>query len=352
MNLLAFSVIGTAALTGHLKINFAKLLRFVSLSILLLVLTVVGTRAFLGLVIDTSYDKDKVVLAMSLINPAVQTTVHESRPDRSRRREPDLQADYYLGDRIADRGVLRAGYVPGRLPFTFTNEIGELVGFDVELLNLLANEMEVTLEFVPLTWDTLKEQINNDEVDIVGTMPLTTDMLISMDLSEPYLDGALSVVVRDHRRQEFAQRERLRGRTELTVAYPGPLAYIRTAVELAVPWIEITWKEIEDYEEFFEQEGESIEALIVEGEIGTAWTLLHPEYTVVIPTNSKLNVRLGFAVPRGQHDFAAMLGRWITAKQSTGEIQLAYDYWILGQGAEIKEPRWSIKKDVFGWGQD
>ena len=96
----------------------------------------------------------------------------------------------------------------------------------------------------------------------------------------------------------------------------------------------------------------NIEALIVEGEIGTAWTLLHPEYTVVIPTNSKLNVRLGFAVPRGQHDFAAMLGRWITAKQSTGEIQLAYDYWILGQGAEIKEPRWSIKKDVFGWGQD
>jgi ABC-type amino acid transport substrate-binding protein len=352
MNLLAFSVIGTAALTGHLKVNFKKLLRFFAFSILLLFLTVLGTRAFLGVVIDTTYHKDKVILGMSLINPAVQTTVHESRPDLSRRREPDLQEDYFLGDRIADRGVLRAGYVPGRLPFTFTNENGELVGFDVELLNLLANEMEVTLEFVPLTWDSLKEQINNDEVDIVGTMPLTTDMLVSVDLSDPYLDGALSVVVKDHRRQEFSQRENLRARSELTVAYPGPMAYIRDAVELAVPWIEITWKEIEDYEEFFQQEGESIDALIVEGEIGTAWTLLHPEYTVVIPTNSKLNVRLGFAVPKGQHDFAALLGRWLIAKKSTGEVQQAYDYWILGQGAEKKEPRWSIKKDVLGWGQN
>ena len=79
---------------------------------------------------------------------------------------------------------------------------------------------------------------------------------------------------------------------------------------------------------------------------------MHPEYTAVIPESSKLNIPLGFAVPRGQHEFAAVLGRWLAAKKSTGEIQLAYDYWILGQGAEKKEPRWSIMKDVLGWGQD
>ena len=51
-------------------------------------------------------------------------------------------------------------------------------------------------------------------------------------------------------------------------------------------------------------------------------------------------------------DFAALLGRWISAKQSTGDIQIAYDYWILGKGAEKKEPRWSIMKDVLGWKLD
>jgi len=102
----------------------------------------------------------------------------------------------------------------------------------------------------------------------------------------------------------------------------------------------------------FEQENESMDALIVEIEIGTAWTLLHPEYTVVVPKSSVLNIPLGFAVAKGQHDFAAMLGRWIAAKKATGEIQEAYDYWILGKGAEKKEPRWSISKDVLGWWQN
>jgi ABC-type amino acid transport substrate-binding protein len=57
----------------------------------------------------------------------------------------------------------------------------------------------------------------------------------------------------------------------------------------------------------------------------------------------------GFAVAKGQDDFAALLGRWVAAKRSTGEIQSAYNYWILGGGAEKRKPRWSIGKDVLGW---
>ena len=352
MNLLAFSVIGTAALTGHLTFSPRKMVRFIVLSILILILTVVGTRAFLALTIDTSYNKDEVIMAMSLINPPVETTVLETRPDRASKNEWAEAGDYSVGDQIIRRGVLRAGYFPGRLPFTFKNDDDELVGLDVELFNILARELDVKLEFVPLTWETLLEQVNGGEVDIVGTVPLTTHLLVNMDLSDPYLDGMLSVVVRDHRRQEFTQTEKLRARRKLTIAYPGPTEYIRPAVEMALPGTRITWKEIHSFEEFFLQEGESIDALIIEAEIGTAWTLLHPEYTVVIPESSKLNIPLGFAVPRGQHEFAAVLGRWLAAKKSTGEIQLAYDYWILGQGAEKKEPRWSIMKDVLGWGQD
>jgi ABC-type amino acid transport substrate-binding protein len=352
MNLLAFSVIGTAALTGHLKINFNKLLRFLVLSMVLLVLTVLGTRAFLGEVIDTSYHKDKVIMGMSLIQPAVSTTVYETRQDLPRRINPELSENSSVLDQITQRGVLRAGYVNGRLPFTFRNEQGQLVGFDVEILNLLASEMGVTLEFVPLTWETLFEQVNGGEVDIVGTVPLTTQILVNLGLSDPYLEGVLSIVVRDHRRRDFSQRDRLLAQRKLTIAYPGTIEYIRTPVESTVPEIKITWKEINDLEEFFGQEGESIDALIVQAEIGTAWTLLHPEYTVVVFESSKLNIPAGFAVPKGEQEFAALLGRWLAAKKSTGDIQLAYNYWILGEGAEKRQPRWSIKKDILGWGQD
>lgn len=352
MNLLAFSVIGTAALTGHLKTSARKLLRFFVISILLLIFTVLGTRALLELTIDTSYHKDKVIMGMDLINPAVETTVYTREQEVILRESLVVPEDYSVLDNIMHRGVLRVGYIPDRLPFTFTNDEGELVGFDVELLNLLATEMEIKLEFIPLTWETLAEQVNNDEVDIVGSMPHTTRMLVDMDLSDSYLDGALSVVVRDYRRKDFSDRERLEKLREATIAYPAPLGYIRTAVELSLPETKFTWIEIETFQEFFAQEDESIDALLVEAEIGTAWTLLHPTYAVVIPASARLNIPLGFAVPKGQHDFAALLGRWLGTKKATGEIEMSYNYWILGQGAEERTPRWSIMKDVLGWDKE
>jgi len=352
MNLLAFSVIGTAALTGHLKTSVSKLVRFFLLSFLLLFLTMVGTRGFLGVVVDTNYSKDEVILGMSLVNPSTNTTVYKSREELPQESQTGFSEYHSTLDRIEHTGVLRVGYVPDRLPFTFTNDQGDLVGLDVELLNLLANEMDIRLEFVPLAWDTLEEQLNSGEVDIVGTMPLSTPMLVSVDLSDPYLQGALSVVVRDHRRQEFLSPERFMKLNELTLAYAGPVEYIRAPIDQALTGVRITWKEIDKFEEFFEQQGESMDGLIVEAEIGTAWSLLHPEYTVVIPESTRLNMPMGFAVAKGQHDFAAFLGRWLKAKEASGEISIFYDYWVLGQGAEKREVRWSVMKDVLGWGQD
>jgi Na+/H+-dicarboxylate symporter/ABC-type amino acid transport substrate-binding protein len=352
MNLLAFSVVGTAALTGNLKVSMGKVLRFIVISALLLVLLVGGTRAFLALTIDTSYNKDKIILAMSLIQPAPETRIFDSRDELPPGYVAELTPGQRVVDRIEQRGVLRAGYVPDRLPFTFRNEKDELVGFDIELLNTLAIEMGVRLELVPLAWDTLKNQLNTGEVDIVGTMPLSTHMLIDLDLSDPYLPGELSVIVRDHRRQEFSSLESIRELKKITVAYPGPLEYIKPAVTESLHGMNVTWRQIDHFDEFFLQTGDKMDALVVEAEIGTAWTLLHPNYTVVVPKSSRLNIPLGFAVAAGEHDFAAFLGRWLAAKKSTGDIQEAYDYWILGKGAVEIPPRWSVAKDVLGWWQE
>ena len=38
---------------------------------------------------------------------------------------------------------------------------------------------------------------------------------------------------------------------------------------------------------------------------------------------------------------------WVA--DSAGIIDETYDYWVLGQGAQSHEPRWSIIRDVLGW---
>jgi hypothetical protein len=40
---------------------------------------------------------------------------------------------------------------------------------------------------------------------------------------------------------------------------------------------------------------------------------------------------------------------WVTLQRARGNVARAYDYWVLGKGAESREPRWSIARDVLGW---
>ena len=46
-------------------------------------------------------------------------------------------------DSIKKRGVLRVGVLADRLPFVFLNREGELVGFDVEMAQILARDLGV-----------------------------------------------------------------------------------------------------------------------------------------------------------------------------------------------------------------
>ncbi len=349
MNLLAFSVIGTAALTGLIRFHWWRLLGFILLSCAMLFLLAGGVRFFLARTVDTSYHNDMLIRSMSLMETPVRMSVYRPGEPLPSKHAETTNAPGSMLEQIRQRGVLRAGYNPERLPFTFFNDAGELVGFDIELLNLLAREMEVELEFIPVSWNTLKQEFDDAQIDIMGTVPLSTRMLVDFDLSDPYLQGTLGLVVKDYRRSEFSTRKNILAHKALTIAYTGAFEYIQPAIERALPGDDFTWEKINNFKAFFEQSDDSLDALLVDVEIGTAWTLLHPEYTVVIPQSSVLKMPSGFAVAKGQDAFAALLGRWVAAKRSTGEIQAAYDYWILGGGAEKKKPRWSIGKDVLGW---
>jgi ABC-type amino acid transport substrate-binding protein len=41
---------------------------------------------------------------------------------------------------------------------------------------------------------------------------------------------------------------------------------------------------------------------------------------------------------------------WIEHVQRNGTLQQVYDYWILGRGAVQRAPRWSVLRNVVGWG--
>ncbi|MBW2409800.1 MAG: hypothetical protein JRF72_08375 [Deltaproteobacteria bacterium] len=58
---------------------------------------------------------------------------------------------------------------------------------------------------------------------------------------------------------------------------------------------------------------------------------------------------IGIPVAGGDQDLITYLNSWIDVAVKGKFIEELFDHWILGRGAEEKQPRWSIIRDVLGW---
>ena len=179
---------------------------------------------------------------------------------------------------------------------------------------------------------------------LVGGLFATPRRLESMRFSEPYLDLHLAFIVADHRKDEFSNLSQLRRLEQLRI---GVLErpYFGTRLEQAVPSAEIVL--LDSPHKFFEQPHD-FDALVMSAEAGSAWTLLHPKYSVVVPEDAQLTVSVGYPMPATALRLENVVSRWIDLKRKDGTIQALYNHWIEGRTAEKSSPRWCILTDVLG----
>jgi ABC-type amino acid transport substrate-binding protein len=101
--------------------------------------------------------------------------------------------------------------------------------------------------------------------------------------------------------------------------------------------------------QFFEDPPEHIDALLTSAEGGSAWTLLYPEFQVVNPMPRKARLPVAYPYAGPDPKFQKFLDAWIHQQDGNGTVEELYDHWILGRGAEIRERRWSVVRDVLHW---
>jgi len=97
------------------------------------------------------------------------------------------------------------------------------------------------------------------------------------------------------------------------------------------------------------KKGKDLDALLFTAEAGSAWTLLYPDYMVVVPHPDIIAVPLAYPLAYGNQEMADYMNIWIELKKKDKTIENLYNYWILGQGATKKEPRWSVIRNVLHW---
>ena len=104
-----------------------------------------------------------------------------------------------------------------------------------------------------------------------------------------------------------------------------------------------------DIEPLFDRAAIHVDALALPAERGSAWTLLYPAYSVVVPGPDPIRVPLAYPIGKRDERLARFVNTWIALKRKDGTLDAAYKHWILGQDAAPRQPRWSIVRNVLHW---
>jgi cystine transport system substrate-binding protein len=92
-----------------------------------------------------------------------------------------------LIDDVNDRGELRIALEANTPPFNFKKD-GSLTGFEVELGQMLANELEVRADFVVTDSNDLLAGVESGKYDIaINHIAQTSELADRFDFSEPYI---------------------------------------------------------------------------------------------------------------------------------------------------------------------
>ena len=104
---------------------------------------------------------------------------------------------------------------------------------------------------------------------------------------------------------------------------------------------------IERMDDIFAPHVPPLDAFVASAERGSAYTLLHPEYSVAVPKPRPFKVPLAYVIAGRDRAMAAMVDTWIELKRKDGTIDELFAHWILGQDAAPKRPRWSVMDNVL-----
>ena len=89
--------------------------------------------------------------------------------------------------------------------------------------------------------------------------------------------------------------------------------------------------------------------MIYSAEGGSAWTLIYPNYSIVVPQNSYAKASMGYPLPGGDIEWSGFISTWVEMNIKNGTVDRLFDHWIGGGGAKPKEPRWFVIRDVLHW---
>ena len=345
MHLLCLTIVAVSISKGLFKVNWPRLAQAFVISIVVILVSLLGIRAYLANSLQGNYEGDVALTHMNWMDRPVEATHYrETLP-------PADSTELGILDRkatVQQRGILRVGYLPDSLPFAFVNPANEVVGFDIELAHNLAKDLNVQLELVRVERDQFNELLDNGQLDIVMSGLAQTPLRMNKwRFAGSPMDLTLALLVPDHRRKDFATVADVSLIPNLTLGIGMQDNTFIDTVRRVLPNASI--ETINSPRAFLRGKKPEMDAVVYSAEGGSAWTLIYPGYSIILPWSASAKRPVGYPVPVAEPEWERFVSTWVLLKKKDGTVDRLYSHWILGGGAKVKAPRWSIIRDVLHW---
>src|SRR5690625_4407321 len=138
--------------------------------------------------------KKRITILICTLLTIVRACSNESDENKSQNKsnkneKKDVEQHSRLNE-IIEEGVIRVGTTGDYKPFTYLDpDTGEFEGSDIDAAKLLAEELDVEVEFVETSWPTLMDDLLAGKFDIgMGGITRTLERQKTAHMSKPYLD--------------------------------------------------------------------------------------------------------------------------------------------------------------------
>jgi polar amino acid transport system substrate-binding protein len=207
-------------------------------------------------------------------------------------------------------------------PFQFERD-GEVVGFDIELMDLVAEELGVEQEVVDTPFETIKTgaDLNAGKCDVAAAgMTITEERKAGLDFSVPYFDATQALMAKkgsgitsleDAKGKKFGSQSATTGEDFAKQAGIDPVSFESSDAELnglKSGQVEVIVQDLPVVSEWLKDEANS-------------------DYEIV--ANLDTGEQYGFAVKKdGNDELLATIDEVITTAREDGTYDEIYEKWI------------------------
>jgi polar amino acid transport system substrate-binding protein len=226
-------------------------------------------------------------------------------------------------DQIIERGELRVGMTLQFEPEMYLDEDGQPAGYDVELLNLLATDLEVELTIENQEFDALIPGLLAGQWDMisVGLVP-RPPRLLQMYFTDSYVPyEQVLVAAADSDREPTIEGYNVEGTT--ITALQGSTA----AEQVKTQFPNATLAEFPQQDAaFLEVASGRADAIVVESYLAERFIQANPDQLAIVPLGAPLQIEFGaYAIPLGDDLFLHYLNSWLQYYKNNGTLDRIYD---------------------------